>query len=504
MNIAEHIAYLIGDSKRIVIPIYSEDLPDDINDDITDDTDDTIIDPTDPIVVPEDNPVIPTLLSQEKGTGLDYILTPENDEEEGGETEENIILYLKNNANINDIPHPQDITGIIEVNPDGSFGDSARRPYLPYTPGDALNLFDATELPDLIKGKYYKFEYEGDSDLDVSDLYSDKPYTPQSVDYITRYTLEKWLKDSVIKVSKLMPSNLKLHMNKNQSFTAGLWQDNVGTGIGISLDNLGSSDIISVYRFDGEIAYEARLIPFHMRSKARFGSGFLEECSETDPIYYVNDRKIFVEPSPQETNLEAIDGFCSIDFIGYPDLKASDTKMDGIPLDVQQIVLIATAIRCKKYQIDSLAVPVIPVLNSNFSVAKLDNPDIIDAIDKAKQLLDNYDENDFKDFLETEDIDMAQLALQGAKSHLEIASVELSEQDKRAAQYLSEYSQNISKFAQQIARYNSAAKKLSADYSNLQSEYQELIYSLRGQLPNKKQLKRDEQTLAQIKQLVGR
>ena len=38
----------------------------------------------------------------------------------------------------------------------------------------------------------------------------------------------------------------------------------------------------------------------------------------------------------------------------------------------------------------------------------------------------------------------------------------------------------------------------------LQAEYQELIYSMRGELPNKKQLKDTEKKLETIKQVVQR
>ena len=322
------------------------------------------------------------------------------------------------------------------------------------------------------------------------------------VSFIKKEILEQWIQDSIVKVSKLMPINLKLHLTKSKSFTAGEWENELQDGIGYDLNNLESSDINGVMRYDGEIAYEARMIPFHQRSKARFGSGFLDECSETDPIYYINDMRLMVEPKPEDTHLDALDGFCTIDYICYPKPDANDESLTDVPFDMHQIILIATAVRCKKYQIDSLELPNIPVLNEEFKGIRLDNPDTVDAIEKAQMLIDNYSSNSFKDFLETEDIEMAKVALTGSASELQIASLELSEQEKAGGQYLAEFAQNISNFAQSISKFATSYKKLNADYDTLQAEYQELIYSIRGELPSKKQLKGDEQKLAQIRQVV--
>ena len=341
----------------------------------------------------------------------------------------------------------------------------------------------------------------GDSNRIVIPDYS-QDINGSTESYVKKDILEHWFQDSIVKISKLMPANLKLHMNKSKTFTAGEWQEDLDTGIGFDLDSLDSSDIISILRYDGHTAYEARMIPFSLRSKSRFGSGFLEECSETDPIYYINDRLLSVEPNPEDTHLDPLDGFCTIDYVSYPKPDANDESLEGIPFDMHQIVLIATATRCKKFQIDSLKAPEVPVINPDFVISSIDSPDTIDAIDKARQLLDNYSDNSFKDFLENEDIDMATIALQGVRSQIAVATLELSDKDKLAQQYLSEYSQNISKFAQSISKFATSYKKLNADYDTLQAEYQELIYSLRGELPSKKQLKDTEKKLAQIKQVV--
>jgi hypothetical protein len=391
MNIAEHIAYLIGDSKRIVIPIYpSNTLPPDPYDSV-DDGDTIVID------------------------------DPMGDDETEGQD-----------------PMP-------------------------------VNLQEEVD---------------------------------EIVSFIKKDILEQWVQDSIVKVSKLMPINLKLHLTKSKSFTAGEWENELQDGIGYDLNLLESSDINGVMRYDGEIAYEARMIPFHQRSKARFGSGFLDECSETDPIYYINEMRLMVEPKPEDTHLDALDGFCTIDYICYPKPDVNDESLTDIPFDMHQIILIATAVRCKKYQIDSLELPDIPVLNEEFKGIRLDNPDTVDAIEKAQMLIDNYSSNSFKDFLEMEDIEMAKTALAGSASELQIASLELSEQEKAGGQYLAEFAQNISNFAQSISKFATSYKKLNADYDTLQAEYQELIYSMRGELPSKKQLKGNEQKLAQIKQVV--
>jgi hypothetical protein len=390
MNIAEHIAYLIGDSQRVVIPIYNNTLPPQPDPGYEDNGDDGII---------IDDPMLP-------------------------------------DPNLNDPPMPAIL-----------------------------------------------------SDDEI-------------VGYIKKDVLEKWIKHSMAKISKLVPQDLKLHMTKSTFFTAGQWAEQTLQGIGFDLNNLDSSDIISVSRYDGEIAYDCRLIPLHLRSKSRFGSGFLNECSETDPIYYINNMRIMVEPNPEDTHLDPLDGFCTLDYYCYPDIDVNSETMDGVPFDMQQIVLLSAATKCKKFQLDSLIRPLIPSLDPRFEAPLLDKPDIIDAIDNAKNILNNYSGNSFKDFLLDEDIEMAKTTLMGAKQFLDISVTELTEQDKIASVYLSEYSQNIGNFGQKISEYSTAFKKLSSDYDTLQAEYQEMIYALRGELPNKKQLKDTDKKLEQIKQVV--
>tara|TARA_Y100001963_G_scaffold115087_1_gene159729 strand:- start:25267 stop:27138 length:1872 start_codon:yes stop_codon:yes gene_type:complete len=322
------------------------------------------------------------------------------------------------------------------------------------------------------------------------------------VNYIKKSVLEKWIKDTIAKVSKLVPSNLKLHLTKSKTFTAGDWNVNLSSGIGLDLNFLESSEITAVTRYDGEISYDCRQIPFHTRTKARFGSGFLEECSETDPVYYVNDMMLNVEPKPEDTHLDPLDGFCTIDYICYPDIDVDWDTMYGVPFDMQQVILIGTAVRCKKFQLDSLSLPALPVINPDFKIPQLDNPDIVDSIDIAKKLITDFEGSSFRDFILNEDISMATTALSGSAKALEIASTELAEQDKVSSIYLSEYSQNISKFAQGISEYANVYKKLANDYDVLQQEYQELLYSFRGELPGKKQMGNSEKKLAQIKQVV--
>ena len=441
MNIAEHIAYLIGDSKRVVIPIYPNTSP-----------------PPPPI--PDDN--------TNNGNGNGNVPPPQPDPGAGDFFEGNIY---------SDIPKTDPVL-------DNSMED---------TTGDTGIIIDDPMLPDPNIG------------LDPMPAMQQNTFEDSAiVNYIKKVVLEKWLKDTIQKTSKLLPADLKLHLTKSRSFTAGQWDNDAQPGIGYDLNLLDSSEILAVSRFDGEFAYDCRQIPSHLRSKARFGSGFLEECSETDPIYYVNDMRIFVEPNPEDTHLDSLDGFCTIDYICYPDVDANSDTMFGVPFDMQQLILIGTAVRCKKFQMDSLETPTTPILNPNFKVPKLDNEDINDAIDVARNLLDNYNGNSFKDFLETEDIDMATTALNGSAKALDLAATKLTEQDKVSQIYLSEYSQNISKFAQDISKYKQVYSKFQVDYNALQSEYEELIYSFRGELPNKKQLGASERKLENIKQVVNR
>ena len=435
MNIAEHIAYLIGDSNRKVVLDYENYIENTI------------------------------------------VLSNNID---------NYITYTNTTTSIHDINHPEGVYQIVGEGLASSYVES---------------LGWVGNLHELIEGSNYVIGYRGE-DINATNIYSKEVILPEGI--ITQNILESWIKGSIVKISKLMPSTLKLHMTASKVFTAGQYTNSDTLSEGIDLNIIDSSDIIAVTRWDGDMLYDCRQIPLHMRAKARFGSGFLEECSETDPIYYVTDNFLSVEPSPEDTHSHELDGFCTIDYISYPDVKSDDLTMNDVPFDMENIILISTASKCKKYQIHSLEVPSAPALNANFKVAELNSPETVDAIEKAQQLIDDYSGDSFKDFLSEEDIDMAKTALTGSASELEIAKVELAEQDKIASEYLSEYSQNISKFTQEISNYVQSYKKFSTELDMLESEYQELIYSLRGELPNKKQLKDTERKLETIKQVVQR
>jgi len=438
MNIAEHIAYLIGDSKREVVLDYENYITN--------------------IIILNNGP--------------------------------NDIKYTKPTAFLDDINHPEGVNRIV--------GEGVAAVYNPNI-GWVGNLFELEE------GESYTIIYDGD-EIDATEVYSHIYETASGSyimpeDIIKKDVLESWIKQSIVKISKLMPSSLKLHMTSSKSFTAGEYTTSEATKKGINLNIIDSSDIVAVTRWDGEMLYDCRQIPLHMRAKARFGSGFLEECSETDPIYYVTDNFLSVEPSPEDTHSHAMDGFCTIDYVSYPEVKTDDVTMNDVPFDMQHIVLLSSASKCKKYQINSLEVPDTPKLSPDFNVG---DTEINSAVNKAQQLIDNYSGNSFKDFLEEEDIDMAKTALTGSASQLELAKTQLAKHDKLASEYLSEYSQNISKFTQEISTYVQTYKKFASELEMLESEYQELIYSMRGELPNKKQLKDTERKLETIKQVVQR
>ena len=320
---------------------------------------------------------------------------------------------------------------------------------------------------------------------------------------IERDMLNKWLRESIIKVSKLMPTKYKLHMVGSKLFTS----EELSNPSNYPSVFDYSSDIISVSRYDGDMLYECRMIPYNLRHKAKLNSGFLDECSMEDPVYTIApDGLIRVYPTAQETNTDSQDGLCNVDYIHYPYIDVVNDDFVGVPADVQETVLVATAIKAKSYQISSLQLPESPVLNPEFKVVMLDKPgdNWDDAIEKAQKIVDNYGDYGFNKLLEAEDIDLAMLALKGSAQELEIAKTQLTEQDKVASEYLSEYSQNISKFGQELGAYSAKYKKLSAELDTLQAEYQEHIYAFRGELPNKKQLKDTEKRLESIKQVVNR
>ena len=95
-------------------------------------------------------------------------------------------------------------------------------------------------------------------------------------------------------------------------------------------------------------------------------------------------------------------------------------------------------------------------------------------------------------------------ALKASTAELDIAKTQLQEQDKRAVEYISKYTQDISRFSQQIQLSVANVKKYNSELEALKDNYESGIYSLRGELPNKKQLRDTEKKLETIKQVVQR
>ena len=445
MDILTYIAYLVGDSKRVVLPTYQ---PGPLN--------------------------LPSTQSS--------------------------VNFVMNNplSQVHEINHPEGVSGIVGEGMVAQF---------------VSEIGWVGNLHTLIPGESYTLLYN------ISETTSTIVYGYQDIDYqslgtfVPQHVFENWLRESMIKISKLMPRHLRLHMIGSKNFTAGEittlldWEEmglQEPTSATIPLASLGSSDIISVVWYDGDIAYECRQIPFYLRSKSKFGSGFLEECSETDPIYYIdNNKNIIVEPSPDETGVYHLDGFCQIDYIDYPNVNINEYNISGVPADVQEIIFLDTAIKVKRFEINSLEVPETPVLDSQFKAIELDNPNTIDAIEKAQYYIDNLQGLDFKDNLNREDLEMSLTALKGSNAELEIANVQLSEQDRRSGHYLSQYSQDISKFSQMMESYMARSQKKNAEMNDLNNKFQEGLYALRGELPSKQQLGEADEKLETIRQVLG-
>ena len=309
MNIATYIAYLVGDSNRLVIPNY---------------------DPG------------PLLMSAANSS----------------------VNFVYNNPTevVHDIEHPEGVEGIVGqgvaavLSPIGWVGS----------------------LHSLTQGESYTLTYNISSNLSTS-VYGLQPYNEPSTAStlsVPKHVFENWINQSIIKISKLMPRNLKLNMTGTKVFTAG----EIDSGGTLPISDLDSNDIISIVRFDGDTAYECRQIPNHLRNKAAFGSGFLDECSVTAPVYYLDSsQKIVVLPKPYEDvsvsgsgNFLDTDGYCEVDYVKYPDFNIGDYDISGVPTDVQEIIYIDVAVKVKRFEINSIPVPISPALNPKFRNIELD------------------------------------------------------------------------------------------------------------------------------------
>ena len=420
----------------------------------------------------------------------------------------NTFIYNKPTQSVHNIPHPDGVYGLIEV------GGGLSASLVP-------NVGWLGSLTHMQEGAQYFAHFAHPSGMSTgvtTSAYGNQGQ--ENIQYlitqIPYMILNRWCEDSLRKVSRLIPGNIKLHMIGAKSFSAGDLSVE-----GVDLSTIGSDEIIGVTRFDGNImstkdptkiaekgtSYEARRILYHQRNKAEYGSGFLEECSESDPVYFVTpDEKLIVWPRPEEINAHALDGFAEISYLEFPNINVINESITNIPADAQHVVFLDVAIKCKEFQMARVFSPTgaVAVLNSNFQVAQL-NTDLVDAIEKAQLFIDGLNEDiTVKEYLSNEDVVLAETTLKASAAELQIASTQLAEQDKRASEYLQEYAQNISKFSQLIKNQSTDFNKKMQQRDILKDQYTESLYALRGELPSKKQLGESDKKLETIKQVVQR
>ena len=102
--------------------------------------------------------------------------------------------------------------------------------------------------------------------------------------------------------------------------------------------------ILNVTRSDGTHFLPCRKINATDKGKASVNSGYMEEATKTDPVYYYENNKLVILPTPttgQEANIDAIE---------YPNITHTETTLGNFPDEYENLVVLGAAIKAKMHQ----------------------------------------------------------------------------------------------------------------------------------------------------------
>ena len=109
--------------------------------------------------------------------------------------------------------------------------------------------------------------------------------------------------------------------------------------------NIDKSRLLSVLRYDGTHWLPCRQIDSIMKGKAETDSGYMEESTSTDPVYYLENNKIVVLPTPTGTYQ------LKLSRVVYPSIGSGEFNLPRFPDEFEHIVTLGACLKAKQYLI---------------------------------------------------------------------------------------------------------------------------------------------------------
>lgn len=181
-------------------------------------------------------------------------------------------------------------------------------------------------------------------------------------DSTTYQTLtNEWLAQGVREVVSSLPPQL---LNLMSSANA------ISSGSGLTVSSVGNAKILSVSRNDGSIDQPCREIPPSSKGRASSSSGYFDEATTTDPVYYIENNTIHILPAPSASS-GANSGNANI--VAYPTLlySESESSHSTTPKEFFEPVIIYASIKALEYLAQSeedidLYIPILNVIKEDY------------------------------------------------------------------------------------------------------------------------------------------
>ena len=103
--------------------------------------------------------------------------------------------------------------------------------------------------------------------------------------------------------------------------------------------------ILNVVRYDGTHWLPCRQIDSIMKGKAEIDSGYMEESTSTDPVYYLENNKVVVLPTPTGTYQ------LKLSRVVYPSIGSGEFNLPRFPDEFEHIVTLGACLKAKQYLI---------------------------------------------------------------------------------------------------------------------------------------------------------
>ena len=105
------------------------------------------------------------------------------------------------------------------------------------------------------------------------------------------------------------------------------------------------SRILNLVRYDGTHWLPCRQIDSSMKGKAEVDSGYMEESTGTDPVFYFENNKLIALPTPTITYpLKS-----SRDI--YPTISKDEYNLEAFPDEFEHLIMLGACLKAKQYMI---------------------------------------------------------------------------------------------------------------------------------------------------------